>query len=134
MTKDDLIIIRPWNFNDEPLIFSSWLKGFRYGNKYMELSDSAIYYSCYHKLIERILGDPRTIVLVACLKEDEDVVVGFSVICQNRLDWVFVKKQWRGNGIAKDLVPDNIASVSHLTDTGISIMKKYPGVIFNPFI
>jgi hypothetical protein len=72
--------------------------------------------------------------MVACLKDDADTILGYSVIEGKRLHWVFVKRVWRKIGIGASLVPPFIDSVSHLTEIGKSILEKQKGVIFNPFL
>lgn len=132
--KKDLIAVRPGVEDDKAFIMSTWLKGLRYGNDWFELIEATAYYQKYHEAIERLLYFPDTEVKVACLKDSPDVILGYSVHTKDRFHWIFVKKSWRGIGIAKSLVPDGIASVTHLTDTGRQLLKKYPKIVFNPFI
>jgi hypothetical protein len=49
------------------------------------------------------------------------------------LHWIFVKKAWRNNGLAKSLIPNNITKVTHLTTVGKALLGKLPGAIFDPF-
>ncbi len=78
---------------------------------------------------------PNVNVKIACLKEDENVVLGYSVARKinevNILDFVFVKSAWRGIGIAKSLVPSPLHVVTSLTKSGKALKPKE--VIFNPF-
>jgi hypothetical protein len=131
--KENLIAFRPGNLEDASFIFSTWLKGLRFGNDWYSLIDSKVYFSVYHKVIEGILSKPNVSVKVACLKEDPGVILGYAVYSGTRLDWCHVKKSWRNIGLARDLVPQNITTVSHLTSVGRSILKKREGVSFNPF-
>ena len=131
--KEDLIAFRSGTLEDASFIFSTWLKGLRFGNDWCSLIDSKVYFSVYHKVIENILSKPNVSVKVACLKEDPGVILGYSVYSGTRLDWCHVKKSWRNIGLARDLVPTNIATVSHLTSVGRSILKKHQSVSFNPF-
>jgi hypothetical protein len=133
MLKNELIEIRGAFPEDLPFIFSTWLKGLRFGNEWFGLIDSKIYFKVYHEVITAILSKPNVTVKIACLKEDPRVLVGYSVSSGGRLDWIHVKKAWRGIGIAKNLSPETITSVSHLTNVGRSILKKHQDVIFNPF-
>ncbi len=133
MNKSDLVTIRNTVNADRSFIFSTWLRGLRYGNSWFKLIDADSYYKHYHKVIEGLLQHPDTIIKVACLKEDSDVILGYVVYRNNILDYVFVKTAWRNIGIAKMLVPADFKIVSHLTATGQNMLKKYPGVIFNPF-
>lgn len=133
MNKKDLIDIRDVVEADRGFIFATWLRGLRYGNSWFELIDSVVYFKVYHDAIEHILNKPNITIKVACLKEDPEVILGYSVYKDNRLDWVFVKKAWRSIGIAKSLVPPSVHTVTHITNVGLSILKKHQNVRFNPF-
>ena len=133
MNKNDLVAVRDFQPNDKNFILATWLRGLKYGNDWFNAIDPGIYFVVYQAAIERLLGNPNISVKVACLKEDPEVVLGYAVYSGARLDWVFVKKAWRGVGIAKGLVPTGITCVSHLTTVGRSILKKREGIIFNPF-
>lgn len=133
INKSSLIDFRAATSADKSFILATWLRGLRFGNDWFRLIDANSYFSTYHALIETILNRPNITVKVACLKEDPEVVLGYSVYENNRLDWVYVKKAWRSIGIAKTLTPENVTTVSHLTTIGRSILLKYPKVVFNPF-
>lgn len=128
LEKNELVTIRGPIPEDISFIFATWLKGLRFGNDWYGLIDSKVYFRIYHMVIEQILSKPGSTVRVACLKEDPKVVLGYSVFSGERLDWIHVKKAWRSIGLAKDLVPKNITSVSHLTSVGRSILKKREGI------
>lgn len=133
VNKSELVIIRDSNPNDRNFIFSTWLKGLRYGNDFFGDIDSAPYYKHYHHFINAVLSKPDTTVKVACLKEDPEVILGYSVYRGDTVHWVQVKSAWRLIGIAKSLMPTQVTTVTHLTKTGRSILKKNPAVKFNPF-
>lgn len=133
MDKNNLVAIRDWTPEDKNFILSTWLKGLRFGNDWFELIDSNVYYKNYHAVIESLLNSPGIVVKVACLKDDPEVILGYGVYKGERLDWIFVKKAWRSIGIARSLIPSNITTVSHITDAGRGILRKHPGVTFNPF-
>lgn len=131
--KSDSVVIRNMVSDDKNFILATWLKGLRYGNDWYGEIEPSVYFAVYHQIIEVILADKRVTVKVACLKDDPDVVLGYSVYSGNRLDWLFVKRAWRNIGIAKSLIPKGITIVSHLTATGRSMLRKTKGVFFNPF-
>lgn len=122
---------------DKNFIFATWLRGMYYGDSWFSMVPKAIFMSCYHKIVERFLSRPDSIALVACLKEDPSVVLGYSVYHKvengSVLDFIFVKSAWRNIGIGRSLVPKDLVAVSHLTKVGKNLLAKYPGVIFNPF-
>ena len=118
----------------ENLIYAKWLRSFRFGNDYMKLAEPSSYYAAYHRYIENILKTADCTVRLAVLTEDKDVVLGFSVARGATLDYVHVQKEQRRMGIGTSLVPDGIATISHLTKTGLTIWgSKYGHWRFDPF-
>lgn len=133
--KKGLIALRDYSLADRNFIFSTWLRGLRYGNEVFNFINSEIYFRFYQQVIESILGRPGISIKIACLKEDPEVILGYSVSEKDVLHYIFVKTSWRRIGIANDLVPKNLSTVTHITSVGKSILiKKYPHVIFNPFL
>ena len=130
MRKRELITIRPGELSDRAFVFSTWLKGLRYSNKWFGLIDEYIYFSEYHRIIEKILSKPSTKIHVATLIEDPGIILGYSVQEPDTLHWVFVKPDWRGIGLCSDLVGNSIKFVTHMTKKGSVFNKK--GVTFNP--
>lgn len=118
------------------LVYSKWLRSLRFGNDYFKLIDSDSYYSTYHSYIGSVLSRPTTIVRLAVLTEDKDVVFGFSIAedQQEVLHYVHVHKDTRKQGIATSLLPKQWSVITHITKTAMSIWQsKYSKVIFNPF-
>lgn len=133
MNKSELVTVREGREEDKGLIYSTWLKGLRFGNEWFGAIEQDAYFSAYHRVIESILAAPSTVVTVACLVEDPDVVLGYSVCSGDRIHWTFVKRAWRRIGIAKSLTSSNATTVTHLTDVGKSIATSHK-LIFNPFL
>lgn len=116
------------------LVYSKWLRSLRYGNDYFKLVDPDAYYRAYHKYITTILAWSDSVVRLAVLSEDPDVVLGFSVARGKILDYVHVHKHQRRMGIGTSLIPSGIDTISHVTKTGLSIWgSKYGHWLFNPF-
>lgn len=146
MTQASGIKIRLYNpETDKGFVFSSFLDGLYYGNPYYREIDKASYYKNYSTVVEHLLTKQGSVPLIACLEDDEDVILGFAILEANKLNgeansafkgdllhYVFVKKAWRGKGIASALVPKNVTVVSHLTKPGAAIARK-KGLKFDPF-
>lgn len=116
------------------LIYSRWMRSLRYGNDFFKLIKSDPFYEAYQKYIKTMLSNPSTIVRLAVLTDDKDVVLGFSVYHDKVLDYVHVHKDHRKLGVGSHLVPSYIDTISHITNTGLSIWgNKYPHWSFNPF-
>ena len=135
MQKSDLVGVRAGLEGDNNFIFASWLRGLFYGGSHFSMMPKDIFMTNYHKVIEYILKNPKTTIKVACLKDDPEVILGYAILGNNEttLHYVFVKNAWRKIGLAKLLIPDTVKSVSHLTKTGIDMLKKHKEIVYNPF-
>ena len=128
--KNDLIIYRPSREADMPFIMDTWLKTLRDKNDFFRAIDRETYLSVYPKVVHKLVHN--CITTIAALKEEDDVLIGYSCSDRTTLHWVFVKNQWRGLGIMKDLLHQDIKFVSHYTRLFKPIIDKY-NWRFNPF-
>src|SRR5580692_5240979 len=123
LEKKDLVSVRGPMPEDINFIFASWLRGLYYGNTFFGEIPKDIFMDKYHQVIQNILT--KATVRVACLKDDPEVILGYSVIRNTEagetLDWVFVKSAWRRVHIGKSLVPNKLNAVTHLTKIGRSL-------------
>jgi len=143
LIKKELISVRPYGETDKNFILATWLRGLYYGDSFFSSIPKTIFMENYHAVLEGFLYKNADAIQVACLREDPDFILGYSVVRHLKigeadisvLDWIFVKTAWRGIGISKMLVPNKINACTHLTKLGASIIKnKYPNIIFNPFL
>ncbi len=133
MNKSDLITFRTFVPDDRNLILATFLRGLYYGESWFSLIDKNVFMNHYNKIVNAILDSPNIEIKIACLREDANTVLGYAIYSKDALHWVFVKKQWRGIGLARDLVPATIKTVTHLTKLGVSILHK-KSLAFNPFL
>lgn len=92
----------------EPLIYSSWLRSLRYGNDHLRNVKANLYYPRYHNYVSAVLADPQAEIRLAVLGDDSDVILGYSVSRGTSLDFVWVQKDQRRQGIGSALTPDCI--------------------------
>lgn len=119
-----------------PLIYSRWLRSLRHGNQLFKRISSNAFYENYHNYISNLLNKPDSVVRLAVLSDDHDVVLGFSVSREDVLDYVHVHTDYRKIGVATALVPSLMTTFTHLTALAIIIWqknKKYKEWKFNPF-
>lgn len=142
INKQELISTRAATPKDHNFIMATFLRGLYYGDTWFNLVPKNIFMAHYHAILERLLKSQVTI-KVACLRDDPEVILGYSVsrkiAVQDQsvtiIDWIFVKSAWRKIGIAKTLMPENAQACSHMTKLGLSIMRqKAPNMVFNPFL
>jgi hypothetical protein len=108
----------------QALVFSKWLRSLRFGNPLFQKVSSNDYYQHYHAYIQRLLDKPDSIVRLAVLSDDSDVVLGFCVSREDVLDYVHVHKDQRHQGICSKLVPESITTITHLTKDGLNILEN----------
>lgn len=128
--------VRDYKPEDKHFIMATFLKGLYYGESYFSLVPKDIFMTNYKLVAESLVSNPRVNIKVACLPDDADVILGYSILSHDfqAVHFVFVKNVWRKKGIARSLVPQHPTAVSHLTNLGKSLMSKLPTAVFNPFV
>lgn len=136
-TKDftGMYQVRDYKPEDFKFIMATFLRGLYYGDSWFSEIPSAVFMENYKRVGEALIAHPSTIIKVACLKDDEDVILGYSILGDNylKIHWVFVKAAWRKGGIGRSLTPKNPNKVTHLTHLGKILLSKLNGAIFDPF-
>lgn len=127
--------IRAYKPEDHNLVISTFLKGIYYGNEFYGMIDKNVFMANYKYIAEAMIT--QNTVRVACLHDDEDTIVGYSLISKDgtTIHWAYVKKDWRAKfGTFKSLLPNTITTYSHFSTQGLQIIKKcFPNLTFNPF-
>lgn len=114
-------------------IMATYLNSLRVGNDWFMAIDSDAYHETYSLLIEKMLIRPDVTVRIAVLEDEPDVALGWSIMRPQILDYVFVKKILRKNGIAKSLTQDPYTVITHITKYSEQIRNR-KDTVFNPFI
>lgn len=126
------------NLGDQykPMVYSRWLRSLRYGNNLFKKISSNEYYKSYHAYIDKLMEKPDSLVRLAVLSDDHDVVLGFSVSREDVLDYIHVHSDYRRVGIARSLLSKRITTFTHLTSFAITVWQgkdsKYKHLKFNP--
>jgi hypothetical protein len=123
--------------SDHNFVIATFLRGIYYGDTFFSAVPKGLFMDRYKLVAQALVKDPSTKIRIACLPEDQDVIIGYSITSNNdtTLNWAFVKKNWREKGIAKSLIP-NIQSVvpQHVTHPlGKILTSKYKDLTPNPF-
>lgn len=122
---------------DKNFILASFLRALYHGDSWFSFIPRGIFMSNYSKIAEIIITNPKNIVKIACLREDPDTILGYSILSGDYqgIHFCYVRKAWRDKGIGRSLVPQYPSYVTHLTNVGRELMSKFPKTtIFNPFI
>lgn len=105
-------------------------KGLYYGNEWFNKIDRKEYFDKYKKVLDFLLA--KSTIDIAVLEDNPNVIIGYIVYEDNKLHWIYVKKAWRKAGVGKQLIPEGITCVTHLTK--IAAKKKPKEWTFNPLI
>lgn len=128
------VITRPVMKSDKDFIINSWLANNYYGNWFYNCMKEFYYNEEYHKYITKLLFKPETQLEMAVLADDPEMILGYAVFAKDVLYYIYVKLDYRGQGIATLLLKDkNIKYVTNQSKIGRSITKKKK-LIFNPFL
>ncbi len=139
------VVLRPVKKEDVPFIFNSWLKSYRDASQVAGVPNT-LYYAEQHRIIEEILSNSATRVIIACSPDDHDQMFGYVVYKAPLADtnlcvhWIYVKHSFRMFGIARmiyDLMTDCSArtfTYSHTTKISAKLVKKFSQFVYNPFI
>jgi|688.fasta_scaffold858875_1 hypothetical protein len=97
-----LIDIRDHKKDDEPFLFSTYLKNNWYDKTNSTTLKKATWMNLQHGRLEKVLDKQK--IKIACLKEDPDVILGYS-FQDGSAPFVYVKLAWRNNQLnIKDLL------------------------------
>lgn len=128
--------VRDVKAEDKNFILATFLRGLYYGDSWFSFIPKDIFMASYHEVAKALIASKNVTIKVACLKEDNNVILGYSVLSNDfqTIHWVFVKSAWRNKGIMKAILPSYPSTITHLTKLGkILMINKYPNAVFNPF-
>ncbi len=127
--------VRDVKDSDKSFILATFLRGLYYGDSWFNRIPKEIFMDNYKLVAQALVNGDRVIIKIACLKEDPDVILGYSMLSADyqTIHWVYVKSAFRLRGIGRTLLPERPVAVSHLSDLGVTLLNKYPETIFNPF-
>lgn len=115
-------------------LYKDFVHTLRAGNDWFKLIDDDAYYQTYKKVMPMLLSRADTSVRLACLADALDVCIGWAVLEGEKLHYVFVRKDFRRQGIGTELLPKEITTITHLTWHGqLFRNKRFPQSKFNPF-
>lgn len=133
---DGLYNIRLATDADRNFILKTFLLGIYYGDTWFSKIPKRIFMDNYKRVAEALFNKYRNNIRIACLSDETDVILGYSILNSDStvLQFVYVKERWRRKGVGRQLVPPSVCCVTHLTSLGETLIKKLkPEPLFNPF-
>lgn len=83
------------------------------------------WFQAFHEYMKWLLINSE--IEIACLDEEPDFVIGYAILCNNKIEFVYVKKDYRKKKIATLLLKNktfNQINENNLTKIGESIWNK----------
>lgn len=124
---------------DISFIYATWLNSYRYDGLASKGIRNCIFYPAYNKVIDGILKRPDCKVLVAHVRGEPNVVLGYMVSEPGTIHYTFCKEAFRGFGIISALFResfgDNLIDIICTAKTRGSsdIFNTNPKLVYNPF-
>lgn len=132
----DQWIIRECNQLDLSFIYSTWLRSYHY-DSWTRQTRKSIFFDNYKRVLDLLIDTNQ--ILVACLVNDPEVILGYIVFGQQKIHYMFVKETFRNMGIARSLYrkvfPHDIEiEITHQTKMSQRFLKDKPNLTYNPFV
>lgn len=121
------IILRPFDrdnhtMSDSSMIYSTWRNALWFDEKRDERKANE-FYSLATRAIKELLRLPKTVVKIACAKDEPDFIAGYSVMTGSHLHFVYVKINYRKKGIARLLTKGTLSVEEPCTKLGKIIVE-----------
>ena len=125
------LTIRDATASDVPFLVATWRKAVMYSSPTFEHIPHEVVYEKYTPVIKSILA--KASVRILCMTSEPNIVLGYAVLEDAKLHFVYIKKAWRNQGFANLLINTTpIKTITHLTKPGLALAKKR-GWTFDPF-
>lgn len=113
--------IRSANKDDIPFVYSTWLRSYKHSSPVTRCIRSDAFYAGHQKILDSILSSEGVTVVIACDREDLNLIFGFLAYEPEIVHFVYIKKPFRKMGIAKKLLESqkielNKCKTTHVTD------------------
>lgn len=129
---DYLYILRPYKKEDLNFIQNSWGSSYYKGAEFNSFLSPKEFNSKHRPIRESILLKANAAVLIACGKEDKDLILGWILVEKPKvgitLHYIYIKEAFKSEGISEALLKaaltDKPILVTHMTDRAQKIIKK----------
>jgi len=122
-TKETVVIRLFDSVNDSPFLFATWRKSLWFMDHTEKDPIDPAFFKQKTNHIKNILAFSK--VNIACLKSDPDHIVGFSVFCYKKIEFVYVKIKYRKQGVATLLTKGFVTIAKPFTKIAEAIAKEH---------
>lgn len=125
LDSNETVIIRQFDKEtDTPLIYASWRNATWFDSHTDDEIDPK-FFRLKTKEIKTALSDLTAIVRIACLQNNHDQIIGYAVLNGSTIQFVYVKLDYRKQGIAKMLTKGFTEVSRPSTKIGASITENH---------
>jgi len=129
--------IRNYTKDDENFILNSWTESHFSSSDSNKYIPRKIYLDNHLNIIKKILNHHNTAILIACAKDQPDLIYGYMCITvPHTMNYIYVKRPFNDFGIAKKLIeqaPMPFKYCTHMTHKGSKLLKEL-NLIYNPYL
>lgn len=131
--------VRAVHTTDFGFIMHSWLRSYKTMSEIVKRVRDESFYKNHQIILKDIFQSPTNEILVAHLKDEPDIIIGYLVFGKEQLiHYVYVKSEFRNLGIAKRLLNSanldvEAATFTHWTEMVHRYLEKHPNLIYDPY-
>lgn len=119
------VVLREFNRDqDVGLILDTFAKGVYHGGINRPVGGKKSWFEEFHKYVLELLDNAD--IFIACSDFDQSHILGYAIIEDRCLEYVYVKEWYRNNGIASLLTHDRFNDINHanITKAGQAIIDR----------
>jgi hypothetical protein len=120
-----VVSVREGIESDKGIIWATMPKGVYYSGRSKQAIHKTVWFSHFHSYLANLLD--TGLVFVACIEGDPSTILGYSLFQGECLHYVYVKKDFRRNGIGALLVEQvdfTSIHVPNITVLAYNILNK----------
>lgn len=103
MDDTSIVVLRHFQKDqDSPFIYATWRNSWYYGLKTKPKESPQLSFIKKTAEIKEVLEIAK--VIIACLEDSPEIIIGYAISTGNELNWIYVKKDYRKKGIGKLLM------------------------------
>jgi ribosomal protein S18 acetylase RimI-like enzyme len=113
MDEAAVVVVRLGTKEDLPCIYSTWRNSAYYaggGHRREKSVTRATFFRDLNYKIKHILEG--AVVHVACLSDSPNTILGYGVFTGSHINWVYIKPDYRRQGLARRLCPTMVDSIT----------------------
>jgi len=127
--------------DDRNFILATWLRCFRQ-SPFTKHIPNDIFFDMHQQVIERFWKRPTAKTKIACLEDDENVIMGYLAFENTRpetLHFCYVKETLQGEGVARELFKQSgidlneVHHFTHFTKDMETVSVKYRTLRYSPY-